>query len=335
MKIFVLGSEGTGWSIDKDRKHVSMLLRKAGYSLTANIFTAKVIYSVWWNKLTNPFYYLLKIFGKKIVATISNDLCHQVDLVKKVIRIADHFVCANTKQRQTLVSLGVDKADITLLPFFVDPKSFKKLANDKSILFAQLGIDVDKVEGKVILGSFQRDTIGNGLAGPKWQKDPDLLIATMKKLKREKFILLLAGPRRHYIVNRCREENIDYLFLGNESYIDRMEDDLLINNLSTEKINVLYNLIDVYLVSSKSEGGPKAVVESVLCGCDILSTDVGFASDLLNSGCIYTNENDLVEVLQSGDYQGLSKLSFEHISDVMNEDTYSSQLDSIIQKVLS
>jgi len=299
------------------------------------VFTAKVIYAVWWNKLTNPAYFLLKLFGKKIVATISNDLKHQRKQIQRVIKLADHFVCANTKQRSALIELGVSENSISLLPFFVDSKQFKVANLSKDELCSQLGIEYQKVSNKVVIGSFQRDSVGEDLDTPKWQKNPDLLLGAMKRLTPGKFVLLLAGPRRHYLVNRCRKEGIEYLFLGDESYIDRMEDDLEINNLPADTVNALYNLIDVYIVSSASEGGPKAIIESVLAGCDIVSTDVGFAKEMLSNESIYEGEDALVEKLESGSYKDVNREEKTRISNLVEEGAYSSQLELIIRKVLN
>ena len=53
-----------------------------------------------------------------------------------------------------------------------------------------------------------------------------------------------------------------------------------------------YNAIDLYIIASREEGGPKAVLESLACGVPLVSTKVGMSSDL-----IVHNENGyLVDV---------------------------------------
>ena len=51
-------------------------------------------------------------------------------------------------------------------------------------------------------------------------------------------------------------------------------------------MNALYNLLDVYLVTSRSEGGPRGILEAVAAGCPVLSTRVGLADDVLNPRCV-------------------------------------------------
>ena len=46
----------------------------------------------------------------------------------------------------------------------------------------------------------------------------------------------------------------------------------------------LYHALDVYLVSSRQEGGPKAVLESMAVGVPLVTTRVGQATDLVRHG---------------------------------------------------
>ena len=43
-----------------------------------------------------------------------------------------------------------------------------------------------------------------------------------------------------------------------------------------------YNLLDLYLITSREEGGPKALLESMACKIPIISTPVGQCIDILN-----------------------------------------------------
>ncbi|MFQ5419145.1 MAG: glycosyltransferase, partial [Anaerolineae bacterium] len=64
-------------------------------------------------------------------------------------------------------------------------------------------------------------------------------------------------------------------------------DDKTINLLSHETINQLYNLLDLYLVTSRSEGGPRAILEAAAANCKIISTPVGLAGDVLEQTAVY------------------------------------------------
>ena len=53
------------------------------------------------------------------------------------------------------------------------------------------------------------------------------------------------------------------------------------------KINELYNLLDLYIVSSRFEGGPQSILECAATKTPIISTDVGIAKEILNVGSIF------------------------------------------------
>ena len=57
-----------------------------------------------------------------------------------------------------------------------------------------------------------------------------------------------------------------------------------------EELNELYNLIDLYIVASRVEGGPRSLFECAITRTPIISTDVGFASELLSSSSIFEVE---------------------------------------------
>jgi glycosyltransferase involved in cell wall biosynthesis len=295
-KIFILGQEGTGWSIDKDRFYTIKAIKSLGkYEITNNIFKADVVYAIWWNQLLNwKFKIFNKVLKKKIIATITNDLSHQENSIKNLIPIVDIFVYANSKQKNKLLELGVSNSSIYFNPFYVDEDIFKSISISKKDICDKFDINYEKIKNKKLIGSFQRDSLGVDLLKPKWQKDPDMLISILNKLDKDLFILLLAGPRRHYIVSECIKYGIEYIFIGNESYIKDNKDDIKVNSIGIEDMPYLYNLIDLYIVSSKSEGGPKAIPESVLCNTPILSTDVGFAKDLLDDENLYKDSEEAV-----------------------------------------
>ena len=54
-----------------------------------------------------------------------------------------------------------------------------------------------------------------------------------------------------------------------------------------EVVNKLYNVLDLYLVTSRVEGGPQAIFECALTKTPILSTKVGVAPEVLHTDSIY------------------------------------------------
>ena len=41
----------------------------------------------------------------------------------------------------------------------------------------------------------------------------------------------------------------------------------------------LYQVLDIYLISSREEGGPMGLLESIACGATVVTTNVGMAMD--------------------------------------------------------
>ena len=58
-----------------------------------------------------------------------------------------------------------------------------------------------------------------------------------------------------------------------------------------EKLNELYNILDLYIVASRYEGGPQSISECALTKTPIISTDVGIASDILSKESIFDMNN--------------------------------------------
>ena len=55
-----------------------------------------------------------------------------------------------------------------------------------------------------------------------------------------------------------------------------------------QTLNKLYNILDLYLVTSRIEGGPQAILESSLIQIPIVSTDVGVAPEILHEESIFS-----------------------------------------------
>lgn len=278
MNVFLLGSDGVGWSIDRDREYTARALAASGHRLVRNPFRADVTYCVWWNLLDSPRWRLLA--RRPLVAVVTNDLAHQADTFARLRRRVDVWVVANTQQRRFLVDNGVPPAAICHTPFYVDEDVFRPLRVPRAELAARIGLDPARLDGRFLVGSFQRDSLGEDLSQPKWQKDPGLLADVVERTGGEA-TLVLAGPRRHYLLEQCRRRSLPYLFVGEEPPAGSLADDIAVNTLPIDRIALLWNMLDLYIVSSRSEGGPKAVIEAGLTGTAVISTPVGLAADLL------------------------------------------------------
>lgn len=128
-----------------------------------------------------------------------------------------------------------------------------------------------------LVGSFQKDTEGKtGL--PKLSKGPDIFVEIVKDMhsKNNAVEVVLTGTRREYILSELELLGIKYHYF---------------NMVTLAEINDLYNSLDMYIVSSRCEGGPRAIVEAGLTKTPIISTDVGIASELMDPKAIFDVEN--------------------------------------------
>jgi glycosyltransferase involved in cell wall biosynthesis len=54
-----------------------------------------------------------------------------------------------------------------------------------------------------------------------------------------------------------------------------------------EVINELYNCLDLYIVSSRYEGGPRSIIECALTRTPIISTRVGIAPEFMDANSLF------------------------------------------------
>lgn len=290
-KIFLInGRDFVNWSIDKDRKNAEYFLKLNQVILSNKIIGITHVFCVWYDTLFINQYYWIKVLKNlldyKIIAVITNDIKNQSNILKlKLLKDqVDLWIAPSQRIYKFLQSKNFL---VELIPFYVDKKEFFYINKDKKQICDDLNINYEKVKGKVLFGTFQRDSTKD-LIHPKEVKNPDLLIEILKYMPKEKVILLIAGPRRHYLVNECLKNDIPFVYYGDYSCVKESRDDLFINNHDSEVINKLYNLTDVYIVTSRIEGGPKAIIEASLTRTLIFSTKVGLAADFLHPDLIFS-----------------------------------------------
>lgn len=345
IKIKIIGGENIDWAIDKNKKSTEYFFGKIQNTRIVNkLLTADIYYILWYNQILNKEYFWTrnfikiykKLFGKKIIATVTNDIRWFPERFVELDGLVDLWIVYSDK---TLFFLKERNAKTFKMPSYFSAKVFFNLEKSKIDIARELKIDFSVLENKILIGSFQRDSLSGNVRAPRWEKDPDLLIDICLKLPREKFILILAGPLRHYLIYQCKKYNIPYLFVGDEKYITNEQNDMLINNLPKEKMNLLYNLIDVYIVSSKIEGGPKAVPEACLAKTLIFSTDVGLASEHLEKSLIYS-AHDLSKVLNCINNWGENKektkeiinKNYHNAINFFNEDNFINLYEQLIEE---
>ena len=69
----------------------------------------------------------------------------------------------------------------------------------------------------------------------------------------------------------------------------------------------LYNCLDLYLVTSRYEGGPQAIFECASTKTPILSTSVGLSQEVLDAQCICKNREEFVRKINKKDFKYTSE----------------------------
>lgn len=180
----------------------------------------------------------------------------------------DRYRVSNSQMYSHLSETGLARK-VSLIPIGVDTSVFFRLSEAERVRVRnQLSIS----ESDFVIGSFQKDGVGWSLGdSPKRVKGPDLFVEAVKKINKEmsNLVVLLSGPSRGFVVDSLRRLDIRYIHQPNVGY---------------EKMVELYSALDMYLICSRDEGGPKALLEAMSCGVPVVSTQVGQALDLIDSG---------------------------------------------------
>ncbi len=290
-KVFLTGGDGHGWAVDEDLKLTHAALQTV-VELT-DLNRAEIVHAVWW-------YGLLahtpeELGGKRIICHVPGEPFRYFAEPdhKKAVDLVGRWITRTNQAERELRDIGI-YSDV--VPYLIDTDIFRPI-DPHSQELAAFRSKWEIPEDVYLIGSFQRDTEGSDLSSPKLVKGPDVLIEILLELKRRglKFLVVLAGPRRHWIIRRLEENHINFRYLGVQTH----EDDLGANSLNREDLNLLYNLIDLYIVASRSEGGPHAILEAAASQCKIISTRVGIAPELLETRAMFRLPSEAADIIQS------------------------------------
>jgi glycosyltransferase involved in cell wall biosynthesis len=178
---------------------------------------------------------------------------------------------------------NLTKKPVHLVKYWANNKIWKK----SHLSIANLKSKYKLPANKYLIGSFQRDTEGAGISRgvflPKLEKGPDLFADYVENLvkTREDTHVILCGWRRQYLVNRLKDISVPF------SYLELPSQDI---------VNELYQTLDLYVVSSRCEGGPQALIECGLLNVPTISRNVGIATQVLEQDSV---NDDLTKALPS------------------------------------
>jgi glycosyltransferase involved in cell wall biosynthesis len=174
---------------------------------------------------------------------------------------ADAIVCMSYKGASELMDLGISENKLVVIYAGITPQKPRAI------------IQHDKLMVGVVC--FEQ---------PNGRKRSHILIDLAWMLDNSKFNFVIAGGGMQ---NTCN------MMINTGASVQYYE------NLSDEEMNELYNALDVLLVTGYIEGGPLTVLEALSAGVPVISSDVGYAHDLLPKECIYHTVEELIDKLNN------------------------------------
>jgi glycosyltransferase involved in cell wall biosynthesis len=274
------GQQDIKWALDEDLRWARRVLD--GDLRLTSARQSRIVHAAWW-----PSAWLLGtdvLRSQKVVCFSDNapSFYARQPEFHAVRPFVDKWIARSRQAVREFLSFGIDAE---LAPYCVDPKIFFRLPPgdaDLQALRQQLGLPADAY----VIGNFHSDTAFTlGPDRPKWQKGPDVFAEIVRQVREAepRVCVLLAGPRRHWLRRRLKACGVPVYFLGRE-----LEgDDFGKNIVDRSKLNCLYNLLDLCLVSSRWEGGPHSILEACFAKTKVLSTRVGISEDVLEEASLF------------------------------------------------
>jgi len=211
-----------------------------------------------------------------------------------------------------IVAMG---SDVNLENSFLQKKARKFVFMNSNLIFARSWELKDKIEGahkcQVVVSPSSTDTSffkpldHKAKLREKWHidlktqvvltvcrldknKGVDVLLRALQQLRNQEIKVLIVGDGTERKTLETMVTTLDLqnkvVFLGHRSKMELLE---------------LYNLSDIFTLTSYAEGLPRVLIEAMACGCIPIATDVGSVSALIANG-----HNGFT--LTPGDYIGLS-----------------------------
>ena len=277
-RLFAVGDLG-GWSVDEDAEHVAAAARRLGYrtgppawarfAAGQSVFLASHFdaLSPRWldtsHRLATAY-----LHGRPGTPGVPEfDECFET-----LRRRRDRIACVqvtHAEMHELVLEAGVEPDRVFRIPIGIDLEHFP-LVDATRRDEARQALEIPATA--FVAGSFQKDGVGfeDGLE-PKLVKGPDTLVSALARLRDEvpELHVLLTGPARGYVRAELERLAIPYRHV--------------LARTRTE-LGQAYHALDVYIVSSRQEGGPKAVLESMATGVPLVSTRVGQAQELVDDG---------------------------------------------------
>jgi len=337
--LFVAGDD-FGWSIDDDRDRLSATARRLGYDVAptawARFARRQAVFhhdhfsalQPRWLESSNGLG--LSYFHGLPGTSGYPEFDRAYDTLKRHSGRIDRVQVTHAEMHQLVLTTGIDPAKVHRIPIGVDLENFP-LVDDLGRKRARAELCLP--ESAFVVGSFVKDGVGLGDGSePKFVKGPDTLVAVLARLRDAipELVVLLTGPARGYVRRELESRRVvsRHALLGTRAELGRA-----------------YHSLDVSLVTSRQEGGPKAVLESLAAGIPLVTTRVGQAPELVSDGengllADVDDEGALIAAVVrihadgafAGGLRAAGRLTAEANADERLDDRWAALLDGFVQK---
>jgi glycosyltransferase involved in cell wall biosynthesis len=293
--------DGAGWALDREASEVARIMRLSGRNVveTARPWSHQVAFFTSrdtalrgldrWRRMRVP---VCLSYYHGYPGQGDENFDRTYELMRRHHEEVARVQVTHPRMRECLLEAGLAEDKIHTILIGVDATAFSiATAEQRAAIRRRLGIP----EHAVVVGSFQKD--GNGWGEglePKIIKGPDVLLEALLLLKASvpELFVLLSGPARGFVRKGLESGGVPYVHADLVGHAD---------------VPSLYQALDAYIVSSRQEGGPKAILESMASGVPIISTRVGQAPALIRHG-----ENGWL--VDSGDAAGLAHFAAKSLA---------------------
>jgi glycosyltransferase involved in cell wall biosynthesis len=266
-RLFVVGDR-LGWSIDDDRTRLVATAGRLGYGIGSNallrfmrrqaVFQHNHFNALQPRWLESSHRLGLSYFHGRPGSPGYPEFDRAYEALRAHAARVDRVQVTHAEMHELVVGAGVPVERVFTIPIGVDLEHFPLGARRETERF--------------VIGSFVKDGVGmaEGLE-PKLLKGPDTFVAVVARVRERvpNLSVLVTGPARGYVRRALDELGVPHhhVLASTRSELGRA-----------------YRDVDVCLVTSRQEGGPKSVLEAMASGVPVVSTRVGQAAELIADG---------------------------------------------------
>jgi glycosyltransferase involved in cell wall biosynthesis len=265
--LYVVGDD-LGWSIDDDRRRLVTTARRLGYRVGRNaLLSLRRSQAVYQHNhfnalqprwLESSHRLGLSYFHGRPGTPGYPEFDRAYDALRANAARIDRVQVTHDEMRELVVGAGVDPDRVFKIPIGVE--------------LAHFALSPVRDGSEFVVGSFLKDGVGmNEGLEPKLLKGPDTFVNVVDGLRDRipGLSVLLTGPARGYVRRELDRLGVRYTHLVASSRAELAR---------------AYHAVDVCLVTSRQEGGPKSVLEAMATGVPLVSTRVGQAAELVLDG---------------------------------------------------